>query len=447
MKIPKRPPDIDTIFKKVKPSKRFELIKNEAVLSEAEGKYYHWDTLRHLKPPKDLSSDEWWLAIKTHRLGGMKKIPLVDKEGEPFLFNIPDLVAKELHEIDLGAGGALSLPEQIINTQTRNQYIVRSLIQEAITSSQLEGAATTREVAKEMLKSGRPPRDVSERMILNNYLTMQQIQLWKDLPLDPDLVFEIHRKVTDQTLDKEGAAGRFRKESEVVQVCQEVTGEVLVLHDPPKASELPKRLKAMCGFANGKTPSYFVHPVIRAIILHFWLAYDHPFYDGNGRTARALFYWAMLRQNYWLFEYISISEVLLRAPTQYAMAFLHTETDGNDLTYFVIHQAKVIQKAIQALHQYVETKTRELRETEFLLTTGINLNYRQQTLIAHALRNPGARYSVEAHKTSHHIAYDTARKDLQDLQKKGLLDVHKQGKAFIFIAPIDLHSRVEKNCR
>jgi Fic family protein len=48
-------------------------------------------------------------------------------------------------------------------------------MEEAITSSQLEGAATTREVAKEMIREGRQPRDRSERMILNNYLTMQRI--------------------------------------------------------------------------------------------------------------------------------------------------------------------------------------------------------------------------------------------------------------------------------
>lgn len=61
-------------------------------------------------------------------------------------------------------------------------------------------------------------------------------------------------------------------------------------------------MTAMCAFPNGHLPDTFIHPAIRAIILHFWLGYDHPFVDGNGRTARALFYWAMLRQNYSLFE-------------------------------------------------------------------------------------------------------------------------------------------------
>jgi len=120
-----------------------------------------------------------------------------------------------------------------------------------------------------------------------------------------------------------------------------------------------------------------MHPVLRAILLRFWLAYDHPFVHGNGRTARALFYWSMLRQQYWLFEYISISEILLRAPAKYALAFLHTETDRNDLTYFIVHQATVIRRAIQELHVYIQRKAQELASTEAVLKSGADLNHRQ----------------------------------------------------------------------
>ena len=101
------------------------------------------------------------------------------------------------------------------------------------------------------------------------------------------------------------------------------------------ASNCTERMGLMCDFANSKTPEGFVHPVLRSIILHFWLAYDHPFVDGNGRVARALFYWSMLRHGYWLFEFVSISQIILKAPVKYGRAFLYTETDDNDLTYFI----------------------------------------------------------------------------------------------------------------
>ena len=200
---------------------------------------------------------------------------------------------------------------------------------------------------------------------------------------------------------------------------------------------------AMCNFANGQTPSFFVHPVIRAIILHFWLAYDHPFVDGNGRTARALFYWSMLRQGYWLFEFISISDILRKAPAKYARAFLLTETDDNDVTYFIVHQVGVIHRAIIALHEYIQRKTEEIRQSERMLRAWDHLNHRQVALLSHGMRHLGSVYSVEGHQNSHMTAYDTARRDLLGLVDAGLLEKGKRGKEMIFWPPSDLRKRIE----
>lgn len=344
-----------------------------------------------------------------------------------------------MHEIDRGLGFALNLPESVTQPDARDSYIVSALVQESITSSQLEGAVTTREVAKEMLRTGRPPRDKSERMILNNYLTMRRIQDLREDPLSPGLVFELHRRVTEGTLDKPDAAGRFRKAEENIRV-EDMEGNVF--HEPPAARELPARLEAMCRFANGQEPDYFIHPVLRAIILHFWLAYDHPFVDGNGRTARALFYWSMLREGYALFEFISISQILLRAPVRYAEAFLHTETDENDLTYFILHQAGVITQAIEALHEYAARKADDLRRTDKLLRGMGGLNHRQQAVLTHALRNAAARYLIEGHRRTHAVTFPTARNDLFNLVERGLFRVAKEGRFNVFRPVSDLQEKL-----
>ena len=296
------------------------------------------------------------------------------------------------------------MPDQITNPETKDRYLVGSLIEEAFTSSQLEGAVTTRRVAREMIRTGRKPSDRSEKMILNNYWTMQRIGKVKKEPLDKELIFDIHRLVTGGTLDDPPAAGRFRRDDEPV-VVDDIYGEVY--HVPPSASSLEGRMEAMCDFANGKIPDDFIHPVIRSIILHFWLSYDHPFIDGNGRTARALFYWSMLHHNYWLCEFISISHVILKGPMKYERAFLYTETDDNDLTYFIIYHLDVILRAIGELHEYINRKTKELHQLETRLRGIAALNHRQRALISHALRHPDQRYTIESHRRSHNIVYET----------------------------------------
>jgi Fic family protein len=404
-------------------------------------KYLHWDELCRREAPDGLSHRQWWLRLKMLRAAGLRRVPLTDSAGGEFVFGQVDPIPEALHEIDKGAAGRIQMPKQITNSETKDRYYVASLVEEAITSSQIEGATTTRRVAKEMLRTGRAPRDRSERMISNNYRTMQRIGAVKDQPLTPELVFELHRLVTEGTLDDAGAAGRPRRETERVHVVDQY-GETL--HEPPPAHELEARLLAMCRFANGETPDGFVHPALRSIILHFWLAYEHPFVDGNGRTARALFYWSMLHHGFWLFEFVSISRAILASSTQYGRAFLHTETDDNDLTYFILYHLKVIRRAIDQLHAYIERKAEELRAVEAQLRTSANLNHRQRALLGHALRHPGFRYTFDSHRESHQVAYATARADLMQLAEMELLSQQKIGRRWTFDAPADLEARLSE---
>ncbi len=404
------------------------------------GEYLHWDELRHRTPPDGLSVQQWWLGVKIRRMGQARSVPLVDTRGRAFHYALADPLPAALHQIDLRAGGMIGMPAAIESEATRNQYRVRSLTEEAISSSQIEGAHTTRRVAKEMLRQGRAPRDKSEQMILNNYQAMQRIRSLKGEPLSPGLVFELHRIVTQDTLDDPEGAGRLRESDDVNVV--DPYGEVL--HVPPAARELPGRLEALCRFANQADGDAedFVHPVIRAMVLHFWLAYDHPFVDGNGRTARALFYWSMLRQPYWIAEYITISSVINKARTAYGRAFLHVETDENDLTYFLIYHAELIRRAVEDLHRHVDDRARRLRTLEAGLRGTADLNHRQRELVGHALRHPGQVYTIESHQNSHAIGYETARADLLDLTERGLLKKRRSGRIYAFQAVPELERRL-----
>ena len=444
MKLPHLPPDLSSLLTSVGSGDLPKILELQPGPLVHET-YLHWDELRHRTPPASLDHEQWWLGLRLARQALLKPLPLLDKKGRPFFFGSPDPVQIDLHHIDQDAAGEIKSATET-TPAARDRYLLRSVIEEAITSSQLEGASTTRKVAADMLRSGRPPKDRSEQMIFNNYLAMQAIQGFRGEALTPARVLDIHRMVADRTLDDPRDVGRLRRSNDIRVVDND---DGTILHQPPDHRELPKRLERICEFANaGEDQRPFVHPVLRAILLHFMIGYDHPFADGNGRTARALFYWSMLRSGYWLAEFISISHILRKAPAQYGRAYLFTETDGGDTTYFLIHQLATMRRAIQNLHDYLARKAREQRGMERLLAESpalrARLNHRQKALLTHALKHPGAGYRVEEHQRAHSVVYQTARTDLLQLAQLGLLEKIKEGRAFLFLAPEDLAARMAR---
>ncbi len=369
MKVPPKPKQLSELFS-LYVARLPDIIKC-GISAAPKGQYLHWEKLRHLAPPCGLNHEEWWLGVKFARSGMYRELPLKDIAGRPFKFTMPDIVQEKVHVIDRKAGGRIELPEPITTPETRDRYIFNSLVEEAITSSQLEGASTTRQVAADMIRNGSKPRNTSEQMIFNNFEAMNTIRSLRDEALTPQTVLDLHKLLSQDTLDDPAAAGRLQGAGEErVQVVDNASQQVL--HTPPPANQLPKRLAQMCEFANDINHAKgYVHPIIRAIILHFWLAYDHPFIDGNGRTARALFYWSMLAQDYWLFEFVSISRILKEAPARYGESYIYSETDDNDLTYFIISQLDVILRAIADLEKYLQRKMEQARVVQKILKDGL----------------------------------------------------------------------------
>lgn len=447
MKKPLPPPTTDSILEALRSggsnALMETLIKVANVGTAPRGRYYHWDNLRHLTPPEGLTSEEWWLGVKMARRSALRPLPLIDTNGRAFLYGMPDEAQELVHFIDQRASGEIAMREVVTGSESaRKAYLVNSLIEEAIRSSQLEGATTTYDVAKEMIRSGRPPRDRSETMIKNNFLAMEFMHDEVGEELTPEIVLELQRILTDGTLDNPDAAGRLQtQDDDRVVVADRLTGAIL--HRPPPAEELPDRLELMCAFANGRTtPTGFLHPVVRAILLHFWLAYDHPFEDGNGRTARALFYWLMRVQGYWLTEYLSISRILREAPSKYLKSFLHTETDENDTTYFVLYHLRVVERAINELHEYLRKKVAEVRETQDALRGSERFNYRQLALLTNAMRDSSKRYTFRSHSRSHRVTHQTARTDLLELASLDLLTQRTVGRQFVFMPAPNLAKRL-----
>jgi Fic family protein len=406
--------------------------------------YLHWDVLRHKNPPAALTNKDWWFALKLRRsLNSRSLHALRGLNQRPARLTRHARIEAAQVRIDRKLGGFALTHGQPFSLAMRDQYLASSLMEEAIHSSIFEGAVSTRQFAKDMLRENRRPITHDERMIVNNYRAMQRIREMRDEPLSVDLVLELHRVLTTGAIEDPQDAGRLQRPGEprVAVIDHRINR---ILHHPPPAAELEQRMARLINFANAADESDgdYLHPVLRSILLHFQLAFDHPFADGNGRTARALFYWSMLKRGYWLTEFISISRVLLTHRSAYERAYLHTESDDQDLTYFVLQQLNIIETAIDELHAYVRRKQDQQASLALEIDASWRLNPRQLALLAHALRTPTARYTHHSHANSHQVTVPTARADLMNLVDQSLLNLRHEGKTFAYRPTSDLMRRL-----
>ena len=417
-------------------------------VTDSQGKYFHWNDFQWRVQQGD---DEIgaWVATKFARRSISKKLPLKADGDINFSYCVPDPLIAQLHAIDRKTGGGRELSDgNFMSLSEKNHYLVKSLMQEeAITSSQLEGASTTREVAKEMLKKNLPPKDKSQQMILNNYRLMKKAIERKDEELSIELILELHKIATYNAIENYAIPGELRNSNNIC--VTDIYGENPFY--PPNYTTLKDRLVCLCEFINRdhvSDRSNFIHPIIKAVILHFMIAYIHPFGDGNGRTARALFYWSIIRSDYWLFEYVSISKLIKEKRGDYDKAFLYTETDEFDLTYFIYNQVVTIEKAVDSLCEYIDKKKRDFDEfSDWIYNSPVAkaLKRFELEILKEALRQPGREFTAKQVAVDFSVTENTARSYLGLLVKKDLLikAKSKSDKTLLYISPANLKSRLK----
>ncbi len=382
------------------------------VVDKANDDYEYWDKVKYKKLPEGFTPQMLWANVKASRLRSM--IPVWEKYGINLC--ITSQMQRMCHEFDMKFGSFWEVEGDALSAE-RKYYLSSSLMEEAIYSSKMEGASTTRIVAKEMLRKKKSPQNKSQQMIANNYNTIQYIVEHKDEPLTEEALLHIHRLMTGKTMDNPEDAGRFRTNDKVV-VADMVEGDII--YTPPSFQEIPEFVKSLCDFFNNDNPRTFIHPIIRGIIVHFMLAFMHPFADGNGRTARALFYWYMLKEKYWLTEYMSISRVIAKSKPSYEKSFRYVENDGNDIGYFVAYNLRALEISFQQLTDYIQRKQHEKKAATSFMIAG-NINYRQAMILQRLKEEPNTIMTVKDVQEMFSVSSMTARKDLSDLVLQGYM--------------------------
>ena len=385
----------------------------KSLLEPINERYLYWSEVKYKKRPKNLSAEELWaLVILSRQMLGVYIWPKYN-----VLVTVTNQMQRLCHYFDMNFGGPWG-NGAVIPDQDREKYLVSSLIEEAISSSQMEGASTTRRVAKDMLQKNIAPKTHSEKMIHNNYVAIRYIVEHKDDPMSEELLLQLHRLMTQDTLENPDDVGRFRTDDKVV-VQNNLTGEVV--HNPPSYSEIPEFMERLIAFVNKDEEGAFIHPIIKALTAHFMIAYVHPFVDGNGRTARAVFYWYMLKRGYWLTEYLSISRIIYRTKNSYENSFLYAENDRMDIGYFLSYNLRVLAIAFQELQEYIQRKITQKQKAVDFLKLGF-VNERQATILSMVRDDPRIILSISELRSKFQISQPTAKADIDKLVERGLLE-------------------------
>lgn len=382
-----------------------------SLFNKIDKEYLYWDRVKYLVPA-DVDASAFWHAVKIKRNLTAKTLTFGRTE---FKFSVTDSMQELLHSLDLNLGGSLGT-QGIIPEKDKTFYLVNSIMEEAIASSQMEGASTTRKVAKDMLRKQLKPKNKGQQMISNNYTTIRYLVENQSNEFSVEQLKEIQRLITHNTLANSEYEGSFRT-SDDVMVIDSITGEVA--HTPPSYMEIEQWIKELCDFANNDN-ELFIHPIIKGIIIHFMLSYIHPFVDGNGRTARSLVYWYMIKKGYWLTEYLSISRIIYRSKKKYEAAFLYTENDENDLSYFIRFNLETMQKAFEELKIYLQRKLSEQNDLLYFKEIS-EINERQAHILKKLTEKPKTIFTAKELTTLFNVSIKTTRKDLQQLVLLGLM--------------------------
>jgi len=387
-------------------------LQSNGLLKEIQDEYLYWDKIKYKS--KEYLPQDLWHAVKLHRFIKHSRVKFGNQN---FTFVITDYMQRALHQFDMHIGGTLGSNIGIAETD-KTKFILSSIMEEAISSSQMEGANTTRKKAKEMIQKEQKPKSKSEQMIMNNFITMKHIVQHKNEDITPEKILYIHKLISNKTLDDTEDEGRLR-DTDDVHIVNHSDSEIV--HTPPLKEELDKLIFDLCTFFNTETAD-FIHPIVKGCIIHFMIGWIHPFTDGNGRTARALFYWYMLKKGYWLTEYLSISRIIKDTKAQYEKAYLYSETDENDLSYFITYHIKTMEKAYEALKEYISRKQKEvLQAAQFMKIPSVNDRMAQILKILNDDSDKvlNAR-EIESRFT---ISNFTARSDLKALVDLGFLEI------------------------
>lgn len=364
--------------------------------------------------PLSLPITKFWPELQEERKKMSIELPLLSQNGTPFWFVINKTIENQCDAIAQYAREDFLFDGTVFETMAND-----AVLDEAVCSSIIEGAFTSKKEAAVLIRGNRDPKNKSEQMVRNNYDALTYVLEHLEESITEEMILKIAKIVTRSAAEVQVTGYRTN------QVY--VSGQNGPVYTPPEASKVPGMMRMLIDFIQNNE----LHPVLKACIAHFYFVYIHPFGDGNGRTARALSLMMLLQSGYDFFRYFSISDIVAKERSKYYHAMHNVENSDNDMTYFIDCYSSMLARTIRRMEDHLFRHVFADHIVSRLSTEG-KLNERQLKGAKWLMETGQSGITVETWKKKYKVATETARRDLLLLCECGVLSRTTEGRKAVF---------------
>lgn len=394
----------------------FEFLNSELWLNYTQQRYLSPEEIKYRLQQQGQRSPDW--PQKATKIVATRKTSAVtlflDSIVPRFWYYPADVILKKIDEIERLGKRVYDLINS--NTTFKNDFLLDSKIEEAITSAIYEGAHSTRAQAEQLIASKQRPKNKDEWMLVNNLRAMQWVAQNHERPLSKEVILQLHKIVTDNTLEGDDVnfSGKYRNNKVFVGP-----------HEGVEHPLINSTIEEMIGLITAN--KRYIHPLVKSILVHYFIGYIHPFFDGNGRTARALFYFKAMRNGLKYVELLSVSAYLKEHGKQYEKSFQKVVENEYDVTYFIDFCLDSMYSSLQEVSRKVEYLLRmtDLSERYGISPSQIGL---LQRMALHKFRT----VDIEEYGAQINKSREFARLELKKLVDLDLLTEHKDRKKLVY---------------
>ncbi|WP_317396393.1 Fic family protein [Faecalicoccus pleomorphus] len=249
-----------------------------------------------------------------------KKLPLEDAQGNFMVF---------LEE-------PLKIQTSTLRTLFQNQsglYSAKSLETEIIATSAIENIDFSRNSVRSIL-SGQASKNEEEKRI-------EGLKKGLEFISDPgnkiteENIYKLYKMAIGKYLDEENQL----KEGNLYRHDSVYVAGTKVEHTGISYKQVPSYMKSVVKYINQKDD---IQDLMKACIIHFYIAYVHPWFDGNGRMARLVHLWFLVQRGYQSVLFVPFSSLIEKTRKQYYDAYQTIEdnyryTHTIDVTPFLLY--------------------------------------------------------------------------------------------------------------